>query len=94
MESPESGSRPPVPVYVDHVQQMGAESASWIPPNVGGAGEPGVYMKSFIAEVPDLPEFEKNLPMLRAGGTGQAYAGEAQPEPYAATTWACDGDGD
>ena len=96
MESLESGSGQPVSIHVDHMRQAGVDPGSWIPSTEGGAGEPGVYVESFATELPDVPEFEKDLPMLRAGGTGQGYTyiGVAEPAPYDALTWACDGDGD
>lgn len=96
MASPESGSGQPVSIYVDRMQQVGIDPASWVPSTECGAAQPGVYVESFASEVPDVPEFEKGLPMLRAGGTGQGctYIGVAEPAPSAPTTWDCDADGD
>jgi hypothetical protein len=96
VESLESDSGRPISIHVDRLQQVGVDPASWIASSECGSGEPGVYVESFAAEVPDVPEFEKSLPMLRAGGTGQTgtYMGVVEPGPYAAMTWACDGDGD
>ncbi|GAA3666191.1 hypothetical protein GCM10023081_01250 [Arthrobacter ginkgonis] len=96
MESLESGSGQPVSIHVDRLQQVGTDPASWVPSSERGAAQPGVYVESFTTEVPDVPEFEKSLPMLRAGGTGQGctYMGVAEPAPSAPMTWDCDGDGD
>ena len=94
MESLESGNGQPVSIYVDRIQRVGTDPAFWIQSSERGAAQPGVYVESFFSEVPDVPEFEKSLLMLRAGGTGQGctYIGVAEPAPSAAMTWDCDGD--
>ena len=94
MDSLESGNGQPVSIYVDRMQQVGIDPASWVPSRECGAGEPGVYVESFTTELPDVPEFEKGLPLLRSGGTGQGctYLGVAEPAPSAAMAWDCDGD--
>jgi|GEM_PF-4523595 len=96
VESLESGSGQSVPISVGRSQQGGLDPASWIPVGERGTGEPGVSVESFSSEVPDVPEFEKDLPMLRAGGTGQGctYIAVAEPAPYEAMAWTDDGDGD
>ena len=52
------------------------------------------YVESFATDVPDAPDFEVELSMLRAEGTGQALVGEAQSAPHFGLSWPCDGDGD
>ncbi|GER23252.1 hypothetical protein NCCP1664_17480 [Zafaria cholistanensis] len=95
MESLESGGRQAIPIHVDRAQQAGLDPASWILPRESSAGEPGVPVESFAAEVPGVPEFEKGLPMLRAGGSGQGctYIGVAEPAPPGPVMWDSDGDG-
>lgn len=93
MEPFEGDVGQPGPVHVVRVQH-GGDAACWSPPSEAPAGGPGVYVESFATDVPDAPEFEKDLPMLRAGGTGQAFLGEAQPAPHVGMSWLCDGDGD
>lgn len=92
MDALENDGGQPMPVDVVRVQQNGAHPTSWPPSSEVGAGDPGVYVESFATDVPDVHEFEKGLPLLRAGGTGQAVTGEAQPLQDLGTSWACDGD--
>jgi hypothetical protein len=84
---------PPVPVHVVRVRH-GGDAACWGPSGEARAGGAGVYVESFATDVPDAPDFEVELPMLRAGGTGQAFVGEAQSAPHVGLSWPCDGDGD
>jgi hypothetical protein len=88
-----SGPDDEVPVHMVSVQPPATGPSVWLPDGPRPIGQ-GVETEFLAGDLPDLPEFERELPSLRAGGTGQAHVGVAEPVPDLGEFGTCDGDGD
>lgn len=85
-----SGADDEVPVRMVSVHPPGTGPTSWFPDGFRPIAE-GSEVELFATDVPD---FERELPLLRADGTVQAYVAVTEPLPDLGDSGACDGDGD
>lgn len=94
MESTHGAANWLLPVRVVATQPSPADPGAWFHLIECSAGGPSADASSLATELSDARKFQTDLPMVRAGGSGQALATVGELRAGTSAFGACDVDGD